>query len=440
MAFGDSDHDGLLEVVLQIRVGAGESFTYRIYETPGDHTYTEVQQGPNLVPYGLGADADGDGLAELMGQTEGHLLSYEASTSDGHPDHVVWQSPPLGSLIVGSATYADADKDGEIEILHTRNYADGSFLMVFEYADADSFDLVFDGLLDWAPSAQKIVADIDEDGLREIITSTIIGSIVVMENRGDNRYVRTWIGELGFGSYNAYAVSHGNDMDGNGKPEFVVGGSSPSGWVTTIYEADGDDSYVDIQTIVIYDGYGGVPHNATGDLDGDGTDELVIEVAREMFVYEAEAVGHYVQIAHAPQPSNLQAGIVCADGDRDKVDEIFWEAQASLGETPTVIYECQVSIGVEDAPRARERTRSLFATPNPFRYHTMIHSSDTAGGVRIYDLGGRLVRTLLSTGDLHIWDGCDTHGRPVAPGAYFMRAVNLADGGERAGRVLFLPD
>ncbi len=82
--------------------------------------------------------------------------------------------------------------------------------------------------------------------------------------------------------------------------------------------------------------------------------------------------------------------------------------------------------GVDDVPQ-------IFAlapnSPNPFNPRTTIaFSVPTAGhaNLRIVDLRGRLVQTLMDEGvaighHARIWDGTDTTGRPVAAGVYLYR-------------------
>ncbi len=85
-------------------------------------------------------------------------------------------------------------------------------------------------------------------------------------------------------------------------------------------------------------------------------------------------------------------------------------------------------------------------TPNPFRGSTIIRFSlPTAAQVdlRIFDVRGRLVRTLLSgqsgmmAPSIHskLWDGLDNNGQPVASGVYYYR---LQSGKEVATRKLVI--
>ena len=69
--------------------------------------------------------------------------------------------------------------------------------------------------------------------------------------------------------------------------------------------------------------------------------------------------------------------------------------------------------------------------PNPFTTQTAIHytvPSEGAGvAIKLYDIRGRLVRTLVDrnqAGGVHeaAWDGRDGAGREVPAGVYFVRA------------------
>lgn len=71
--------------------------------------------------------------------------------------------------------------------------------------------------------------------------------------------------------------------------------------------------------------------------------------------------------------------------------------------------------------------------PNPFNPGTVIRFSLPAAAtadLRVFDIGGRVVRTLLVAAELPVgshevaWDGTDDQGRPVAAGAYYCRLAS----------------
>ncbi len=115
------------------------------------------------------------------------------------------------------------------------------------------------------------------------------------------------------------------------------------------------------------------------------------------------------------------------------------DAQNPLVTIP-VILRVGTSTGVNDLP-----TSLVFqgAAPNPFNPQTTITFAlpvSARASLRIYDVSGRLVRTLLDevrpagTSEVR-WNGADDAGRGVASGTYFAR---LSVGGETSVKSLVL--
>ena len=98
--------------------------------------------------------------------------------------------------------------------------------------------------------------------------------------------------------------------------------------------------------------------------------------------------------------------------------------------------------GEDDVPTAFALTAPY---PNPFNPLTTIefHVPRTSRiGVRIYDVAGRLVRTLIDDTCkpgiyTRIWDGRNSHGHPVSGGVYFCR-LTFDGGSEEITRKLVL--
>jgi Endonuclease I/FlgD Ig-like domain len=107
----------------------------------------------------------------------------------------------------------------------------------------------------------------------------------------------------------------------------------------------------------------------------------------------------------------------------------------------SAIYDSTNVTGV-DPPDAPQRAMLQAAVPNPFRARTVLAYDLARQGrvaLRIYDVSGRLVRSLVSgavqeAGRYSIeWDGRDGAGTATGPGLYFGR---LEAGGENAVRRL----
>ena len=98
-------------------------------------------------------------------------------------------------------------------------------------------------------------------------------------------------------------------------------------------------------------------------------------------------------------------------------------------------------VSVDDQPQAPFVLRQNF--PNPFNPTTTILFVAPERGramLRIYDVNGRLVRTLLDgtveEGEVRVaWDGTGADGSPLASGVYFYK---LLVGGREASRKMIL--
>jgi hypothetical protein len=110
----------------------------------------------------------------------------------------------------------------------------------------------------------------------------------------------------------------------------------------------------------------------------------------------------------------------------------------------------RISFTYEDFTPSRNQPARPFDTrlanhPNPFNTQTSITfriENPSIASLKIYDITGRLVRTILSSQKLsaaehaYSWDGKDASGRPVSTGLYLYRLE--LNNFQRAGRCLFL--
>jgi len=117
---------------------------------------------------------------------------------------------------------------------------------------------------------------------------------------------------------------------------------------------------------------------------------------------------------------------------------------ASIGKNRDVWYKTGLDVvtGVP-APEKPALARLLRNYPNPFNPVTTIQfvlDRDSQVSLRVFDVQGRAVRTLLNgylaAGKRVVgWDGKDGGGRPLASGTYFLR---LQGGGAYLNRTVNL--
>jgi hypothetical protein len=121
-----------------------------------------------------------------------------------------------------------------------------------------------------------------------------------------------------------------------------------------------------------------------------------------------------------------------------------WRLPASTGRNKDVFYKEGIgvvtSVEVTSAPAFSQRLKNY---PNPFNPLTRISfrmERDAQVSLRVYDVQGRLVRTLvddyLAAGPRVVeWDGADDRGLPAASGTYYLR---LQGGGTYVSRTVNL--
>jgi hypothetical protein len=226
--------------------------------------------------------------------------------------------------VTGYTAIGDLDQDGLREIIHTQNgFGSDNRLVVFECTGNNQYQQIFNEQVSNANLGTKAIADFDGDGLMDVAFSSGNGDIYVYESAGNNQLAMTY--HTTMNAYNAYACSYANDMNGNGRPEFIVGGSSSDrGWVTQIYEAIDNNNYVITQEIVINDGYIGLTGNAVGDFDHDGVHEFVIQCALSLHIYKWNGT-MYAEEQNIPENFGyIQHGIFSYDSNGNGYDDLFW--------------------------------------------------------------------------------------------------------------------
>lgn len=418
----DTDHDGLEELLF---CGHGNVW---LYEHIGNNQYELVLGLPDRGSWAAG-DIDDDSLSDIVVQTTDSLEIFESLAPDSHPNHCVWQweVPYVGNA---AATWiTDLDQDGRKEMLISHM---GSFIYVFENTGDNSYTEVFQ---DTVPSAISRVAtgDFDSDGKLEFVTSNSEGSVFVYENIvvGVDSFAITWTGNVP--TRTAYAVAAANDMDQDGKPEFVIGGSHPAGGgrrhVFTVFEAIGNDNYESVWLdSSLTSGLLDLNCVACGDVDGDSIDEMLFSVDEEgIFLYKCTGPDSYERIWEWHTIYGIGA-VLIYDLNQNGYGELVVSTPGG-----TWIFEKEGE-GVEGPkPQLSVTTFQLLQNqPNPFSQVTNIRYQLADGtfpvhiALRVYDLSGRLIRTLV---DEHkqagyysvCWDGKNEIGREVSAGVYFYR-------------------
>jgi len=266
-----------------------------VYADTGMYPPQRIITG-NFLPWDVG-DIDGDSLTDLLGPNQDGPANpdtiYNVVTTQESPNYL---SPPeslswwyryANNAAISEPFYftPDLDGDNKREILFCYDS-----IYIFENVANNQNNLVYDIS---APAWSFTFGEFDLDERKEFVTAWLgsLGRVFVYENTGENQYELVWVDTVGIP--NGSDVFSGNDLDGDGKPEFFVCFAWFPGSIADFYlymwEATGNNTYektllANLQRNIGLD-WGAI--SKCGDIDGDGIEELVWSVGIDVFVYKA---------------------------------------------------------------------------------------------------------------------------------------------------------
>jgi hypothetical protein len=325
----DFDKDGLPEVVAMR--SRGDRYN------PVD--FFEAGRGPAafssalvFIPWAQ-ADLDGDGLGELVGVDAQRVRLIEAAAPGAFPSAAVWQQQDTWGGEV-----ADLDGDGRPELL--LRSARAPLFQVFE-GRGDN-DLRETALLANPTGGgnelgdRQLAADLDGDGLGELLAGDADGDLFIYEALGDDAYRQTWKEEGRQPAADARLVGGGADLDGDGQVEFAVGRLHQDlydprqvRWLVEVYQARGDNAFSREWQVEALGGKAGGNGIATGDWDGDGQVELALALPPHLYVIGASGTDQYGPVWQGPAGDAHRPA--SGDLDGDGLAELLFNTGAGIG-------------------------------------------------------------------------------------------------------------
>ncbi len=429
-------------------------------------------------------DVDGDGSEELLISNNGSDNRYDnwyiISATDIGGGFDVWTEEvrlssratedfdPVGRG--GGSAYAahpaDLDGDGNLEVvLHSWNSfnftnisTDGAGGYVIPDAAAANINLQVTAPDDHVSFFGGVVVDIDGNGDDEIFFPNLqTGAVTVMNYEDGEDVLQLTMDNFSVGvipGLSALGITAG-DLDGDGAMELIATGPGYSGgnftggaaasWVNVVEFNGGDPedpaSYSAVEAVEISsDTYNGF--HTLNNLDGSTT---YVDNNLDLANPDSVTIGG----GNAEFASKLA---YLGDADLDGINEVVFGIQGVRDELYTLTqnadssYTVDSSVNNENRIFMRVMSGSGIAVsidderiivpddyklhdnyPNPFNPTTTISFTlplDKAVSVRVFDMTGRLVRTLVNneyrTEGYHqvVWDATNDAGRQVASGSY----------------------
>jgi len=343
-AFGfDTDHDGKQNLVFG---SAYIPVCMQYWEHIGFDRYVREDTASWSGLYDVGY-LDADSLVDMVGNINGMwpypMFVYESPTQNSNPTNIVWQDTGFANIYGGYIT--DLDQDGLNEILF-RYYDTKWHTCVYENTGDNQYSRVWEDTIN--PSTYFVDGDFDQDGRTEFVTGrpdNIGGMVRVWECFGDNDYQLVFLDTLP--KNNNHDVFSANDMDDNGKPEFLftcVNYFLCKAWLF-LYETIGDNNY----DFILIDSITGIPgammHQTSicGDIDADGTEEIVWSTFNQWHIYKAVDVQQYQRLYSSPWTTHDITAMSVYDLNENGYPEVIesWEENTIPYTNATVIWEIE---------------------------------------------------------------------------------------------------
>ena len=314
-AAGDIDHDGNLELVFGCY--RNDSCVYALNAEDGSllwkyNTHPAGFEGCNDVAPII-YDVDGDDSLEVIVPSSCNGMTF---CFNGRNGAVKWQTPTYGSD--SPPTIADIDNDGKPEILHGEF---GGYVICINGEDgSEAWNIPVDtsttsARINTAPT----ITDLDGDGKPDFVVASWKGDTnKVFGYRGYDHAllwshpVRDWV-------YHGTAVA---DLDNDGKPELVIGDYSGK-----LFTLNGEDGSVDWTYTAPTSYYIGDPAEI-GDLDGDGSCEVVFSAWYQMIALRSDSTVFWEY--DIPGYESAFRGAALADVDNDGLPDVVFGTSVGL--------------------------------------------------------------------------------------------------------------
>jgi hypothetical protein len=312
--FTDFDGDGTGEVVAMVS-GAGVYGETRIWEADSEapaHVSSQL-----YLPWEAG-DLDGDGRADLLGVDAQRVRLFEATEESPWPRRVAWEA----TGVWGGET-ADLDGDGRPEAI--LRSATGAQFRVFESVGDDAF-VETAAFVNATPGENEMgdrqsVGDLDGDGRTDWVAGDSDGDLIAYESVGDDAYRPVWADAVDEADIDGRLLGPAADLDGDGALEFVSGrlhrdpfDVETRRWRLTVYGVD-DGGPVAEWSVEVVAGASSGNGVAVADVDGDGDLEWIAVTVPQLYVFDHVEEGGYRPVWHRTVGTTQRPATGDLDGD-----------------------------------------------------------------------------------------------------------------------------
>ena len=433
---------------------------FKDYETNWDSThliiyeYDDIDSSFNFVYTYSDTTFDAKSIYDINKDGQEQLFT---ANKFGGTWSVVYKKPSPDSLAIvddfiyhgisqmNDPKFGDYDDNSLTDLVYYSLVGDGTVVIAQYNAGLNRLDSLYGFPVPDLDASGFSNSDIDGDGYEEMVVGTIHGEVYIIEYQTGIGYQNIWNGTVE--TNNAYLHVATEDLDGNGKPEFWVGGDAFYSGVGvtrfTGFEATENNNYEAVARIDLVGIFSFDAGNVFAlDVDKDGGEELCICIDQNFIILKFNgSISHltfevyYIKQNELAGQYGLYFGVTMFDITQDMKDEIL----ISQGHDPppldyarvfTRIYKPDKTSGIHHTSETIPNEIKVFPSyPNPFNPSTNIDftlNETITIRIKIYNYLGKEIKTLLekefSPGNYTIsWDGKGKENEVLPSGVYLIR-------------------
>jgi len=434
----DLNQNGKPELYGEYKDTFSYNFITKAYEIDSGGSVTMVHDYGQVGGSDQITDVDHNGLSEVIFEWGDSTFFFEQPSPNSLPTkhkftHAECEYP--GTAIATTKTVEEMDGDSLIDYVYRGSLPDTilgfkDLTCVAEFRPAiNNFRKVW-----WTqllPPESFIggydVGNYDQSGRMGFIASGMYGQVWMVKNTGDDSYGVVWKDSLPF--INVLYQTSG-DVDNDGKREFFIGATMGSGNWTTVYEADSINHFSPKFIFHLLSG-GDLdePSYMTIDVDGDGRLELVIMSGLDLYIFKSDSDNSYYLWYYTKMDS--KEAIQFYDFNGDGIKDFIVSKSVVEDNMLRQYADIYVSDKITDVhagkgsvyPKAFQLLQNY---PNPFNPSTQITytlAKSTNVSLRIYDILGREIATLVNGKNQPGEHTITWNASNVPSGVYFYRIV-----------------
>jgi len=338
VAFADIDNDNDLDLFITGYSNNEEPIS-KLYTNDGSGNFTEVANTPFVGTYSSSiafSDIDNDGNQDILitgYSDQGKISKLYANDGSGNFTEVI--NTTFTAVSDGSIAFADIDNDGDQDVLITGYSDQGRISKLYTNDGSGSFTEVLDTTFTAVSDSSVAFSDVDNDGDQDVLITGYSDQGKISKlyfNDGNENFVEA--NSLLFIGVSDSSVAF-SDVDNDGDQDVLITGYSDKSEIAKLYTNDGNGNFTEVFDTPFI----GVSNSfiAFVDINGDNNQDVFISgyfnksIVSTLFVNDGS--GNFMEVKGSPFIGIAIGSVAFSDIDNDGDQDVLVTGYSIFRET-----------------------------------------------------------------------------------------------------------